>query len=334
MSVSALKKINKRNMMKVAFIADDIKNLNEFGLFHNATFGLMHACKKLKNIKIFLTQSNKLMVQNGKVYACFEEVIPLPGKDIKRHLKIISKDFLPLDYFDVLFSRIDPPVNQDYLSYLQILTLQLQKKKPFIVNNPYGILKANEKLYALNFPDIIPPTLVTSNKSEITNFISKHKEVVIKPLFNKGGEGVFYLKNKEQRTLKIVNHSLRKNHIVLLQKYISSVKLGDKRIILLNGKPLGGIIRIPKKGEFLAHISRGARYKKLKLSKGDLAICQQLKPYLQKDGIYFAGIDLIGKYLIEVNVTCPANLIEAGERNKRPMAEEIVKWAISKCDAR
>lgn len=328
MSASDVKKINKRNSIKIAFIADDIKVLNKFGLFHNATFGLMLACKKLKNVRIFLTQSNKLIVQNNKVYACFEEVVPIPSQDIKQYLKITSKQFLSLDYFDVLFTRKDPPVNQDYLSYLHILTVQLQRKKPFIINNPYGILKANEKLYALNFPDIIPPTLVTASKNEIFHFITQHKEVVIKPLFNKGGEGVSYLKNKDKKALKIVNDSLRKNHIVLLQKYIASITKGDKRIILLNGKPLGGIVRVPKKGEFRAHISRGAQYRKLKLSKYDLAICRKLKPYLQKDGIYFAGIDVIGKYLIEVNVTCPANLIEAGHCNKRLMAEEIIKWAI------
>ena len=324
--MSDINKINKKKTVQVAFIADDIKVLNDFGLFHNTTFGLMLACKKLKNIKIFLTQSDKLMVQNNKIYAYFEEIVP--SQNMKQHLKIINKGLFPLDYFDVLFSRKDPPVNQDYLSYLQILTLQLQKKKPVIVNNPYGILKANEKLYTFNFPDIIPPTLVTANKTEIFSFMKKYREIVIKPLFNKGGEGVFYLRDKSKRALKIIKSSLKKNHVILLQKYIPAVKRGDKRIILLNGEPLGGIIRIPKRGEFRAHISRGAKYQKLKLSKQDLSICRKLKPYLQRDEIYFAGIDLIGKYLIEVNVTCPANLIEAGECNKRLMAEEIVKWAI------
>ena len=325
MSVSDVKKNTSLNDIKVAIIADDIKDLSEFGVFHNATFSLMLAAQEL-NVKILLTESNNLKIVNNKIIAKFDEV--LLKREIGNYLKIKSSGEYALDSLNVIFARKDPPVNENFITYTQILSMI--SSETLIVNNPTGILRANEKLYIFNVPDLIPITLVTSKKEELLDFLREHKEAVIKPLFNKGGEGVFYLNVTSINVSSIIEESLSNHHTVVIQKYLPEVLNGDKRIILFNGEPMGGIIRIPKPGEFRAHISRGASYKLLTLSKRDLEICKALKPFLIRDGIYFAAIDVIGDYLIEVNVTCPANLYETEQAIKKPLSKIIIEWAIEK----
>ncbi|MBI2995317.1 MAG: glutathione synthase [Candidatus Melainabacteria bacterium] len=311
--------------LKIAFIADDINNFTEFDIFHNATFSLMLAAQKLQ-AKVFLTKSNNLKIVNNKVFAKFDEVVL--KHELKNYLTIQNSTECLLDSFNIIFARKDPPINENFISYVQTLLLV---SNAFIINNPKGILSANEKLYALNFPQIIPPTIVTSDISEIKNFLNSYKEAVIKPLFNRGGEGVFYLSLNDNTCESIIESSTQNgNKTALVQKYLPEVINGDKRIVLLNGVPLGAIYRIPKAGEFRANIRRGASVKACKLSNRDLEICEALKPLLQKDKIYFASIDVIGDYLIEVNVTCPASLQEVERCTGRPAAEEIVKWAINK----
>ena len=311
--------------VKIAFIADDIRIINEFELNHNATFSLMLASQDL-GARVFLTESNNLKILNSKVLAKFDEVSLRPS--LHEHLKVKNTLECSLDSFNIIFARKDPPFNQNYLSYIYKLCL-VKREKTLIVNEPQGILKANEKLYALKFASHTPPTLVTSKKNEVLNFLSKHKEAVIKPIFNNGGEGVFYLKDKDKEGIPIIEKSLKsESNVVLIQKYISDIVNGDKRIILLNGEVIGSVFRVPKKGELRANFHRGASAKPYTLTKKDLEICKALKPYLQKDGLYFTSIDIIGDYLIEVNVTCPAGLVEAERAMKRPLAKQIVEWAI------
>ena len=326
MSVSDVKKHTLLNDVKIAFIADDIKDLTEFGVFHNATFSLMLAAQEL-NVKILLTESNNLKIVKNKIVATFDEVIL--KREVGSHLKIKSSSEYSLNSFNIIFARKDPPVNENFITYIQMLSLVPHDKfETFIVNNPEGILRANEKLYIFNVPDFIPLTLVTSKKEQLFAFLREHKEAVIKPLFNKGGEGVFYLNVDSINVSSIIEESLANNHTVVIQKYLPEVLSGDKRIILLNGEPVGGIIRTPKPGEFRAHISRGASFKPLTFLKRDIEICNALKPFLIRDGLYFAAIDIIGDYLIEVNITCPANLYETEQAVNKPLSKMIIEWAL------
>lgn len=327
--MSDVKKDILRNGLKIAFIADDIKNLTEFGIFHNATFSLMLAACEL-NVKVLLTESNNLKIINNKISAKFDEVIL--KREVGSHLKIKSSNEYSLDSLNIVFARKDPPVNENFITYIQMLSMI--SSETLIVNNPVGILRANEKLYIFNVSNLIPLTLVTSKKEELLGFLHEHKEAVIKPLFNKGGEGVFYLNINSINVNSIIEESLTNNHTVVIQKYLPEVLSGDKRIILLNGEPVGGITRIPKPGEFRAHISRGASFKPLILSNRDIEICKALKPFLVRDGLYFAAIDVIGDYLIEVNITCPANLYETEQAVKKPLSKMIIEWAIETIETR
>lgn len=311
--------------LKIAFIADDIRSFSEFDVFHNATFALMLAAQDTE-ASVFLTESNNLKIVNNKVFAKFDEISLKHQLD--NYLKVKNTKEYSLDFFNIVFARKDPPINENFISYVQTLLL-IPKNQTFIVNNPLGILQANEKLYSLNFPAIIPPTMVTYKKTEILEFLSQYNEAVIKPLFNRGGEGVFYLNKNDKSVALIIEQSTQgETKAALVQKYLPEVKAGDKRIVLLNGSPLGAIYRVPKPGEFRANVRRGATVKACELSKRDLEICETLKPALKQDGLYFTSIDVIGDYLIEVNVTCPASLQEVERCTKRPVAKEIVDWAI------
>ena len=323
--MSDVKANNDVKDVKIGFIADGVKQFSKKDIFHDSSFALMLATQELK-AKILLTGSNNLKIINNKVFANFDEI------DVKQeagnHIHVKESYECSLDSLDIIFARKVPPVNENFISYLQMLTLV---QNVLIINKPNGVLGANEKLYALNFPDLIPPTLVSSNKNEIVDFLNEYGEAVIKPLFNKGGEGVFYLnKNDLNGANLLIDSSISNGKFSLAQMFIKEVKLGDKRIILLNGHPIGALLRIPKPGEFRANMNQGASIAKCELRKRDLEICEELKPYLIKDGLYFAGIDVIDKYLTEVNVTSPTCLQEIERFTHRKLAREIVEWAIEK----
>ena len=312
--------------LKIGFIADDIKDFSSFDFSYNATFALMLAGQDL-NSDVFLIESKNIKVKKNQVFANLEKVAL--SRDFTRYLTSVENHEFPLSDLDILFARKDPPINENFITYVQTLAL-LPEAKTFVINKPEGMLKANEKLYALNFPHIIPPTIVTYKKNEVLEFINEYNDIVIKPIFNKGGEGIFHL-NKNTKDLNYVLDEASQNEskVILVQKYIPEVTGGDKRIVLLNGSPLGAIKRIPKAGEFRANVRRGALVKAYELTQRDFEICEALKPYLVKDGIYFSSIDVIGNYLIEVNVTCPASLQEVERCTGKKAAKEIVEWALS-----
>ena len=323
--------INKSNNLKIGFIANGVKKFSKSDIFHDSSFALMLAAQKL-DTRILLAESNTLKIINNKVFATFDEVNV--KQEENNHILVKCTTEFPLDDLDIIFARKDPPVNEDFISYVLMLTLvageNALKRKPLIINSPFGLLKANEKMYALNFPSLIPPTILTSRKSEIIDFLNEHVEVVAKPLFDKGGEGVFYI-DKGSKTSHTIIEVVTKHEscTVIVQKYIPEIIHGDKRIILLNGNPIGSVLRIPRAGEFRANMNKGASVKACTLSKRDLEICEAVKPLLQKEGLYFTGIDVIGNFLTEINVTSPTGLQEIERLSGTHPADEIISWAVN-----
>lgn len=331
--MSDIKKVKQVDKINIGFVVDGVKDFKKPDLFHDSSFALMLATQEL-GFKVLLTESNNLKIVNNKVFAKFDEV---SLKQVENnHLEVKSSKEFSLNSFDVIFARKDPPIDENFLSYAHMLLIVSKSKDepeglsgPLIINSPESILSANEKLYSLKFPDLTPQTIVTSKKTEILDFLNKHKEAVVKPLFDKGGGGVFYLNANLKNVQAIIDLSINdETRVALVQKYIPEVINGDKRIILLNGEPLGAVLRIPKVGEFRANMSRGASVKSCTLTKRDLEICETLKPQLVKDGLYFTGIDVVGDYLTEVNITSPTGLQEIERFDRKPLAKEIVKWAI------
>lgn len=221
---------------------------------------------------------------------------------------------LDLSKFDTVFIRKDPPFDAGYLALTYLL--EPVAKKTQVINHPRGIRNANEKMAALAFRRWSPPTVVAADPEEILAFQRRIRaDLVVKPLYEKGGKGIFLVRRRggfKTRPYNQLQRTTRKGKIpVLAQKFIPVPKgSGDKRILLWKGKLLGAFARIPKPGEFRSNLSLGARFARCSISSSEKGMIQALKPFLLKEGLLFVGLDTRGDKLIEVNVTSPAGLVE------------------------
>ena len=218
---------------------------------------------------------------------------------------------LPLNNIDIIFMRKDPPFDMDYI-YATYLLEQAESSGTLVVNKPSSLRDANEKLFALNFPECIPETLVSSNIKKLSEFISKIKTAVVKPLDGMGGTDIFKLtkgdKNIEEVLLKITNQGSR---FIMAQEFLPEIKNGDKRILLINGKPVDyALARIPAAGSFKGNLAAGAKGVGQPLSARDRHLCSQIAPMLIEKELMFVGLDVIGDYITEINVTSPTCIRE------------------------
>ena len=218
---------------------------------------------------------------------------------------------LPLNSIDIVFMRKDPPFDMDYI-YATYLLEQAENSGTLVVNKPSSLRDANEKLFALNFPECIPETLVSSNIKKLSEFISKIKTAVVKPLDGMGGTDIFKLtkgdKNIEEVLLKITNQGSR---FIMAQEFLPEIKNGDKRILLINGKPVDyALARIPAAGSFKGNLAAGAKGVGQPLSPRDRHLCSQIAPMLIEKELMFVGLDVIGDYITEINVTSPTCIRE------------------------
>jgi glutathione synthase len=216
------------------------------------------------------------------------------------------------DEIDVVFQRKDPPVDVEYVVATQLLSLC---RRALVLNRPEGILTANEKLYALHFADLMAETIVTRHIGELREFMEKlGGEMVVKPLDGRGGEGIFHVAAGDRNRNSILEQSTRfGTRRVMAQRFLPEVaKTGDKRILLLEGEPLGALRRIPSDLELRANLHVGGRAERAGIDAGDHRIIERLAPRLRADGLFFVGIDVIGGRLTEVNVTSPTGIQEMG----------------------
>ncbi|MGD0288930.1 MAG: glutathione synthase [Candidatus Binataceae bacterium] len=217
----------------------------------------------------------------------------------------------PLEAFDAIFMRKDPPADAPYLYATMILSLA-DRARTFVLNEPAGLREANEKLYALNFPGAIPPTVVTYEIPRLKRFMEEQGgEMIVKPLDGHGGEGVFHARAGDRNLNAILEAVTRfESRPIMGQRYIPEIRNGDKRLIVLNGEPLGCTLRVPRDDEHRGNIHVGGNCVKADITARDREICRMLRPRLERDGLYFVGLDIIGDYLTEVNVTSPTGIQE------------------------
>jgi glutathione synthase len=213
------------------------------------------------------------------------------------------------DDFDVVFQRKDPPVDGDYTTATQILALC---RRSLVLNRPETVIWANEKLYAVQFADLMPETRVSRRIPELVDFLAKlGGEMIVKPLGGKGGEGVFHLRHDDRNLFSILEQVTGfGSRWAMAQQYVPAVRLGDKRILLLEGAPLGALLRVPAAGETRANLHVGGTPVRATLDEHDRRIVERLQPHLARDGLFFVGIDVIGGLLTEVNVTSPTGIQE------------------------
>lgn len=233
----------------------------------------------------------------------------------------------PLAAFDAIFMRKDPPADAAYLYATMLLSLT-DRSRTFVLNEPAGLREANEKLYALNFPGAIPPTLVSQDLGRLKRFMAEQGgQMIVKPLDGHGGESVF-LAAAEDRNLNAILEAVTRfeSRPIMAQRYLPEIRDGDKRLIVLDGEPLGCTLRVPRDDENRGNIHVGGNCVRAEITARDREICAMLRPRLKRDGLYFVGLDIIGNYLTEVNVTSPTGIQEIDRLNGENLEARVIDF--------
>ena len=255
-----------------------------------------------KKYKIFYYDPKNLSIINSKIIAK-GFFIKFNYKN-KKFFKILKKQILDLAKCKFILIRQDPPFNLEYISTTYILDRIKNKVK--IVNNPTSIRNISEKLYSAKYQKFMPSTIFTRDLNEIKNFIIKHKKIILKPIHSYSGNDIHLLKSFN---LKLINKFIKKHNHIMCQKFLPKIINGDKRVFIINGIVRGAISRVPKKGSFLSNMSKGAKPINIKLTKTENKISKLIAKDLNKENIFFAGIDFIDQKLNgDINVTSPTGL--------------------------
>ena len=315
--------------MKFAFIIDPLSKLDPG---HDTSVALMEAAQALGH-EVWATQAEKLSVVNTQAWALLEEVQLTPAKLVEGRWVVTENWYAvsasvsrSLEDMDAVFMRTDPPVTIPYLYATYILDY-INPGKTLVINSPSGIRAANEKMYALQFKDVIPETIVSQDIKVIRKFVEEKGAGVLKPLGGKAGEGILFLEPGDRNFNSLIEVSTQRGREpVMVQTYLPAAKEGDKRIILLNGEPIGAVNRIPSGDEFRGNMAVGGQAVATEITPQEHNICATVGPKLQQDGLYFVGIDVIGGYLTEVNVTSPTGIREIDRLNNVQLAKQVIKW--------
>ncbi|HQT78318.1 MAG TPA: glutathione synthase, partial [Rhodopila sp.] len=218
-------------------------------------------------------------------------------------------ELLDLGGMDVVLMRQDPPFDMAYITATHML--EHIHPKTLVVNDPAAVRNAPEKLLVTHFPDLMPPTLISWDVEAIRAFRREYRDIIVKPLFGNGGAGVFRIKPDDENLSSLLEmHFARSREPLMFQRYEPAVRVGDKRIILVDGEPMGAINRVPAQGEARSNMHVGGRPEKTLLTAREREICAAIGPTLRDQGLIFVGIDVIGDYLTEINVTSPTGLQE------------------------
>ena len=318
--------------MKFAFIIDPISKLDPG---HDTSVAIMEAAQILGH-EVWITEIDRLSIVHGKAYAKLQSVQLKPVQLIKGlwqaesnwyHLQ--EDIFCPLEEFNAVFMRKDPPMDVPYLYATYILDF-VNPEKTLLVNSPHSIRTANEKMYTFQFQSVMPETIVSLDKDVIRNFVDSKGAGVIKPLGGKAGEGILFLETGDRNFNSLIEISTRQGkEPIMVQAYLPAAKEGDKRIILLNGKPIGAVNRIPTGKEFRGNMAVGGTVAKTEITAREKEICEIVAPKLLEDGLFFVGIDIIGGYLTEVNVTSPTGIREIDRFDNVCLGKQVIEAIVN-----
>jgi len=288
--------------LKVAVQMDPIEGINIEG---DTTFLMMEAAQA-RGHSLFVYTTDTLAMDESRVFARGRDVSVQRTKG--DHARLGDWRRVELSEFDVILLRQDPPFDMNYIDS----TFFLEKVHPrtLVVNDPVSVRNAPEKLFVTDFPDLQPPTLITADREAIAEFRTRHGDVVLKPLNGKGGSGVTrHLADDPNLDALLEIHAELSPEPVILQKFLPSVTKGDKRILLIDGEPVGAINRVPQKGQIRSNLAVGGRAEAVELTPRDREICAAIGPELKARGLLFVGIDVIGEWLTEINVTSPTGAV-------------------------
>lgn len=285
----------------------------------DSTFVLaLEAQKRGHALYYYLPQA--LSFHHGRIYARAQQLEV--RREYGNHATTGPLELLDLAGMDVVLMRQDPPFDMAYITATHLL--EHIHPRTLVVNDPEHVRNAPEKLFVTHFPDLMPPTLITSDRREIVAFRHEHKDIILKPLFGNGGAGVFHIRPEDDNLnvlLEMFTELFREP--VIAQRYLPEIRQGDKRIILVDGKAAGAVARMPAEGEARANFHAGGKAEKAELSTRDREICEAIGPALSKRGLIFVGIDVIGGYLTEINVTSPTGIQEINRLSGTTIESDI-----------
>lgn len=313
--------------LKIALQMDPIGGIN---IDADSTFRIGEEAQA-RGHRLFYYTPDRLSWQDGKVVA---RGWPL---DLRRekgnHFSLGEEQEVDLAELDVVWLRQDPPFDMGYITNTHLL--ELVHPHTLVVNDPFWVRNSPEKLLVLRFPGLIPATMIARDLAALRTFKARHGDIILKPLYGNGGAGVFRLPQADRNLAALHELFTGINREPLIaQKYLPDVARGDKRVILINGEPVGAINRVPAEGETRSNMHVGGRPEKVSLTARDMEICATIGPILREKGQVFVGIDVIGDYLTEINVTSPTGLQELERFDGTNVTARIWEVIEDKCAGR
>ena len=303
----------------IGIVMDPISAIN---IKKDSSFAMLLAAQE-KGWTLYYMEQQDLFLHQGIVSAEMKRFTVQENPDNWYQLE--EAETRPLSDLDVILMRKDPPFDMEYI-YSTYLLEQAQQAGVLIVNNPQSLRDANEKLFTAWFPQCCPETLVTRKAQLIRDFHSQHGDIILKPLDGMGGASIFRIRQNDPNFSVIIetltNHGKTS---IMAQKFIPEITEGDKRILMINGEPVPyALARIPAKGETRGNLAAGGRAEGRPLSDNDKWICQQVGPKLREKGLLFVGLDVIGNYLTEINVTSPTCIRELDSQFNLSIASDLM----------
>lgn len=287
--------------LKVAVQMDPIEDIN----FDGDSSFVMALEAQDRGYELWHYLPEDLFFDEGKVQAHARPMTLRRDRD--NHYDLGAFEIIHLEDIDVVLMRQDPPFDMAYITATHLL--DLVHPGTLVVNNPAEVRNAPEKLFVTEFPDLMPPTMITRREEDVKAFRKRHGDIIIKPLYGNGGAGVFHVKPDDPNLSSLMELFLgASREPVMVQQFLPEVVQGDKRIILVDGNPVGAINRVPAKGEIRSNMVVGGRAEKSDLTPREQEICDRIGPALRDKGLIFVGIDVIGDWLTEINVTSPTGL--------------------------
>lgn len=303
--------------LTIGIQADPLETLN-----HKTDSSLLLAyAASQKGHKLFFYTPADLSLLNGSLMA-YGRWVHIKGIKHQYLFDIGEIEPFNLKETNIILLRQDPPFDLAYITSTYLL--EHLPSSTLVVNNPTAVRNNPEKLLITHFPDLTPPTLITRCIKDAETFLKEHKKVIVKPLYHHGGKGIFLFKQEDPNLSSFLEYILEQSkEPFIIQKYLPEIEQGDKRLLLLNGKLIGHHIRIPKKGSIRANTSAGGTFQKVLLSSRDYKIIEQIGPFLKEKGLLFVGLDVIGSYVTEINVTSPTGLAHYNNLANTNLEDEV-----------
>jgi glutathione synthase len=305
--------------LKLGIVMDPIANIH---IEKDSSFALLLAAQQ-RGWELYYMEANDLLVQQNQAFAQMRRLTV--QYHAEHWYQLAATELLPLSSLSAILMRKDPPFTLDYIYLTYILELAAKAGTP-VFNNPTSLRDANEKMAITWFPDCIAPTLVTSQIALILTFLSEQQDIIVKPLDEMGGSNIFRLTAHDPNIAAILENITHNNQkLVMAQQYLPAIAQGDKRIILVDGEPIPYCLaRIPAPGETRGNLARGGTGQCQPLSERDKWLCQQVGPTLRAKGLFLVGLDVIGDYITEINVTSPTCLVQISQASGIAIADQVI----------